>query len=215
MNSNDNLYLYQKETAKAVDLFYKIINQYKNSYSTSITEKRILKSLSHLNSLSKDLQTLDKEPFCRQKASITELQTRLKSENADITDYKLGVVILEDILNYVNYQIKTKEAEESNIKPAFMKRWTLDRISHFYTNESGKDFEVLSTIYDNILGVSYTIFTDYADDEFGKLRYFIGTYVKIGAGIYIFPLTKEEADHILPIVWNLHNISNPSNYYYC
>lgn len=148
MHSKDNLYLFQRETAKAVDLFYRIINQYKNSYSTSITANRLLKSLLRLNSLSKDLQAPGNETFCLYETGITELRTRLKSENVDVTDYKLGVVILEDILNHVNYIIKTAEAEENNIKPAFMKCWTLDRVFHFYPNESGKVFEVLSTIYD-------------------------------------------------------------------
>jgi hypothetical protein len=213
MNANENLYLFQREIAKVVNLLYIIIDRCQNSYSTSITKKAILKSLLHLNDLAKNLKTSDFETFCLHEAGIAELRTRVKSKDADVTDYKLGVVILEDILNSVNYQIKTAEAKENNIKPAFMKCWTVDRISHFYTNESGKDFEVLSTIYDDELGVSYTIFTDFADDEFGKLRYFIATYVKVGAGVYVFPLTEEEKDSILLDVWNLYNTIDILNYY--
>lgn len=214
MNTNYKSFsAFRKETTQIKNLFFTIINQYESSLSPTLSANKINKGLTRLIAFSRSFSVSISKTFSKHETALSDLRTRLKSQNKDCSDYKMGLLIIDDLQNYQNYLLKTKKAERNHINPAIMKCRKRDRIINLYTNEQGKVFEVNFTVYDNDLGINYTVFTDGEDGEIFGARYFVATYVKFDDGVMIFPLDDDESEHVLSDIEEYHDIYDPLNYY--
>lgn len=192
-----SLYSYKIDIISVKNMYYTESFHSDNSYNNALSIQKLVERLSRLIVITKELQLSLSKVFYLHEVTLTELKSEINIDSIDSFDFELCMKTVDDILNNINYRIKTLEAEKQGINPAQIEQYWEDNYSLYYKNMDGFDFEVRYTMYDLKYGIDYTVFTDYYDRE-NENRYFIATVVPLDdENVLLFPVFPEEKEHYL------------------
>ena len=191
--SLSTLCLYKKEIVKVKNLYFTRIEPLDSSCGITSFEKGIIEEFPKVLSVVKELKEHVSDVYSLYESIIIDIILSLKEESLDSFDSMYCFNVIDDLLNNINYQIKTEEVERNNAKSVHMKLYQED----YFINEDGFEFEIRFYLYDEEYGIDYVVFTDYQDRE-DEDRYFLATFVRLSNDNFLlFSVTPEEKKHYI------------------
>lgn len=196
-SSLESLYTYKQKIVKVKNLYHTVKGSSDDSSGVSWFDQKLIEGLPNILEILKELQTNLSDVFSLYEPILNGIYSNLINQTTDDSDYILCLNILDNLLNDINYRIKTTEAKNQHTRFACIKLSFEDNYSMYYKNEDGYEFEVRTIMYDKKNGIDYIVFTDYYDREYED-RYFIAHYVCVSNDTaYLFPVSSKEKEHYI------------------
>jgi hypothetical protein len=193
LKSLNALYSYKKELVKIKNLF-RLTSRYKDSVSF---DKTLMDGLSNILGFMGKIKKNISDIFAIHEDILKKLYLSLKNCDVDKSDFILCMNTVDDLLNSINYQIKTIEADMHHMEYECMELFWEDHYTQCLRNKEGIDLEIRTKMYDKEYGIDYVVFTDYQDREYEE-RYFVATYIELSENAaVIFSITPEEKEHYI------------------
>lgn len=187
------LYSYKKGLVKVKNLF-RTTSRYNNPDSF---DKTLMDGLSNILEFMDKIKKNISDVFSVHEDVLTGIHSSLQNYTVDDSEFSLCMNIVDDLLNNINYQIKTTEADLRHLKYERMKLFEEDHYSFCLKNKDGIDLEIRTIMYDEEYGIDYVVFTDYQDREYED-RYFVATYIELSEDTAVlFSVTPEEKEHYI------------------